>query len=106
MAGDSSDTSSRTSCSSRPDLPGWEWTPRAAMWEEGFRHLQEYVKKNGHAFPTQSYVDHDGYPLGAWIGQQRQKNAKGLLSHDRHERLSKLPGWEWKPPRGAAARRR
>jgi hypothetical protein len=87
-------------------LPGWEWTPRATMWEEAFRRLQEYVRKNGHAFPPQSYVDHDGYLLGAWVSQQRQKNAKGLLSRDRRERLSKLPGWEWKPPRGAAARRR
>ena len=76
------------------------------MGEEGFRHLQAYVRKNGHAFPTQSYVDHDGYQLGAWVGQQRWKNTKGQLSQDRYERLSKLPGWEWNPPRGAAARRR
>jgi superfamily II DNA or RNA helicase len=87
-------------------LPGWEWTPKAASWEDAFRRLREYVRTNGNAFPTQSYVHHDGYKLGAWVSQQRQKNAKGLLSPERHERLSKLPGWVWTPPRGAAARRR
>ena len=87
-------------------LPGWEWTPKAASWEDAFRRLREYVRTNGNAFPTQSYVHHDGYKLGAWVSQQRQKNAKGLLSQDQHERLSKLPGWVWTPPRGAAARRR
>jgi hypothetical protein len=86
-------------------LPGWEWSPRDALWEEGFRQLQKYVKKNGHACPPQSYTDDDGYRLGTWVNQQRGKNTKGLLSPDRHERLSKLRGWEWRPPRGGAARR-
>ena len=86
-------------------LPGWQWSPKAASWEDAFRRLSEYARTNGNAFPTQSYVHNDGFKLGAWVSQQRQKNAKGLLNPDRHERLSKLPGWKWTPPRGAAARR-
>ena len=87
-------------------LPGWQWTPRAALWEEGFRRLQEYVVRNGHASPPQSYTSDDGYRLGSWVSQQRQKNASGTLSPDRRDRLSKVRLWQWTPPRGAAARRR
>ena len=87
-------------------LPGWVWSPRDVLWEEGFRRLQKYVKKNGHACPPQSFTDDDGYRLGTWVSQQRGKNTRGLLSPDRRERLSKLRDWEWNPPRGAAARRR
>jgi len=82
----------------------WEWSPRDALWEESLRRLQKYIKKNGHGCPPQSYIDDDGYQLGAWVGEQRQKNSKGLLSSGRHERLSKLCGWEWEPPHGGAAR--
>jgi Helicase associated domain len=86
-------------------LPGWEWSPLDPLWEEGFRRLQMYIKNNGHACPPRSYTDDDGYQLGTWVTQQRQRNTKGLLSHNRHGRLSKLRGWEWKPRRGGAARR-
>ncbi len=78
---------------------------RAASWEKGFCRLQEYVRKNGHACPPQTYRDEDGYRLGSWVSQQRQKSANDALSHDRRDRLAKLRGWEWTPPRGAAARR-
>jgi hypothetical protein len=86
-------------------LPGWEWSPRDALWEESFRRLQEYVEENGHACPPPSYTDDNGDQLGTRVSQQRQRNTNGLLSPDRHERFSNLRGWEWKPPRGGAARR-
>lgn len=81
-------------------LPGWQWTPRAALWEEGLRQLQEYVRMNGTASPPQTYVSDDGYRLGSWVSQQRQNNKTGTLSPDRHSRLSEVQGWEWTPPRG------
>lgn len=87
-------------------LPGWQWTPRAALWEDGLSRLHEYVEKNGHACPPQTYIAEDGYRLGAWVSQQRQKNASGALSVERRDRLSNVPGWQWTRPRGAAARRR
>ena len=85
-------------------LPGWAVSARTAWWEEGFRRLQEYIGKTGHASPPQSYADEDGFRLGSWVNKQRQNHAKGALSADRAMRLSKLGGWEWNP-RGAATRR-
>lgn len=87
-------------------LPGWQWTPVAALWQEGFRRLQEYVRTNGHACPPQTYLTADGYRLGTWVAQQRQRNAKGALSPDRRELLSGVQGWEWTRPRGGASHRR
>ena len=88
------------------DLPGWQWNPRDALWEEGFSHLLEYGKNHGHHNPTQAHTDEDGYNLGAWISQQRQAQRKGTLNEERAQRLSKLKGWQWIPPRGGAARRK
>ena len=57
-------------------LPGWEWTPNDTRWEDSFRRLQKYAKKNGHACPPQKYEDTDGYRLGTWVSLQRQLYAK------------------------------
>ena len=78
------------------ELPGWAEDAQDAKWEEGFRHLIEYVKENGHACPPQGWVS-NGYRLGAWIRQQRGYFAKGTLDPERRDRLDKLPGWEWEP---------
>jgi hypothetical protein len=78
------------------ELPGWTEDAQAAKWEEGFRHLVEYVEENGHACPPSDCVSND-YRLGPWIGQQRLHFAKETLRADRTDRLDKLPGWEWEP---------
>lgn len=76
-------------------LSGWAVSARAARWEEGFRRLQKYVNKNGHASPPQSYVNEDGYRLGTWVSSQRGYEAVGKLSVERQKRLSALRGWTW-----------
>jgi len=78
------------------ELPGWAEDAQAAKWEEGFRHLTEYVEEKGHACPPSDYGS-NGYRLGAWINQQRGYFAKGILRPDRRDRLGRLPGWEWEP---------
>jgi superfamily II DNA or RNA helicase len=75
-------------------LPGWTWDSRQAAWDKGFQHLQEYVKKNGHARVPQSYVI-DGFRLGNWVNMQRSNFANGILDDDRRTRLQDLPGWSW-----------
>lgn len=86
---------------SRPRRMGLD--RRNSKWDEGFRRLSAYLKHHGSPPP----LDHeqDGYRLGAWVAQQRPLSRTGKLEKDRWAKLDELTGWEWKPPRGAAARR-
>lgn len=78
-------------------VPGWSWDPDADFWEEGFRHLEEYVQQYGDARPPHKYQSSgDNFKLGYWVLGQRQKQAKGKLEADRARRLADLPGWTWR----------
>ena len=90
--------------SSANDLPGWTWDPQAERWQEGFRHLQRYVDRNGHAHVAKSYKDHDDYSLGSWVARQRDDYARGRLDADRVRRLEALPGWRWRVYRSYLAK--
>lgn len=72
-------------------LPGWSWDPKADQWEDGLRHLREYVDVHSTAGVRDDYVCTDGYRLGKWVGKQRTKWAN--LPADRQHRLRGLPGW-------------
>jgi superfamily II DNA or RNA helicase len=74
-------------------LPGWSWDPFADKWEEGFRHLMEYVDIVGQARVRDDYRTIQGYRLGGWLTTQRMKINR--LSSDRKARLEALPGWSW-----------
>jgi len=76
------------------DLPGWTWDPFADDWEEGFRRLQEYIERHGHARVGSSYKV-DGYKLGTWVSKQRALKSRDTLEADRQHRLQDLPGWAW-----------
>jgi hypothetical protein len=61
------------------ELDGWSWGLYVDRWEEGFRRLQNYVETHGHArVPSFCALD-DGYPLGAWVSEQRRTRAEGIL---------------------------
>ena len=77
-------------------LPGWRWERNllAEAWEEGFRHLEKYVRQHGNALVSVSETI-DGYRLGVWTETQRQKHQKGTLAADYEHRLDALPGWIW-----------
>ena len=74
-------------------LPGWAWNAIEDQWEDAFQHLEEFVRKEGHARIPSSYLASDGYKLGRWIGKQRL-NRSGM-SQERKERLEALAGWVW-----------
>jgi hypothetical protein len=78
------------------DVPNWTWDPIADMWEEGFRHLKEYVAQHGDSRVPQQYRASD-YRLGSWVNSQRANGRSGILTPDRRERLEALPGWTWDP---------
>ncbi|MGO9151653.1 helicase associated domain-containing protein [Mycobacterium sp.] len=48
-----------------------------------------------------SYTTPDGDRLGAWVVDQRNRFARGMLDPDRSARLEELPGWTWGPRRRA-----
>ncbi|MGO9149430.1 MAG: Helicase associated domain protein [Acidimicrobiales bacterium] len=56
---------------------------------EGFRHLKDFVTREGHAMVSVAYIEVDGYHLGQWTAVQRRRHA------ERARRLETLPGWNW-----------
>lgn len=52
-----------------------------------------FIKKEGHARPTDKYKSEDGYLLGSWVANQR--TGKDRMSAERKSRLDALPGWVW-----------
>ena len=64
-------------------------------WEKGYAYLQAYYEENGNADVPTMYVANDGYRLGAWVCDQRERKDK--MSYDRKERLNAL-GFIWEKP--------
>jgi hypothetical protein len=78
-------------------VPGWTWHPHADQWEDGFRHLTEYVERRGDARPVRKVVCDDGFKLGQWVTVQRTTKAKKEMDEQRVRRLEALPNWTWDP---------
>ena len=74
-------------------VPGFEWDPLKAAWEEGFSELLVYVSENGSADVSSNFICTNGYRLGQWVHVQRS-NRKSI-SKERKIRLENLPSWLW-----------
>lgn len=77
-------------------VPGWSWSPQEDAWERGFAVLMSHVGEHGSAAVRRDET-RDGYPLGAWAGEQRNRHTRGTLDAVRRARLEALPGWTWDP---------
>lgn len=76
-------------------LPGWAWEAIDSRWDDAYARLKRFAEREGHSRVPAAYQDADGFPLGAWVGTQRQVRREGKLARERHERLAELPGWAW-----------
>ena len=66
-----------------------------SSWEEGYGHLTTYVQANGDARVAPLYRTAEGYRLGQWVSNQRQR--RDSLSPERRVRLEAVAGWVWDP---------
>ncbi len=74
-------------------LRGWSWNTRDDAWNDGFRRLEEFVTREGHANVPGAFRTRDGFSLGKWVNKQRTRRRQ--LAADRIERLTELNGWTW-----------
>ena len=58
-------------------------------WNEGFKHLQKYFKREGHSYVPTIYKT-DGFPLGTWIQSRRKENNKNKLSKEKLKQLKSV----------------
>jgi hypothetical protein len=77
-------------------VPGWSWRPQDDAWQAGFSVLKALAASTGSSVVRRDLVI-DGYPLGAWVGEQRVRHTAGELPEERRARLEQLPGWSWSP---------
>lgn len=73
-------------------LPGWTWNTREASFDTGYRHLQLFVKREGHARVPSDHSER-GFPLGRWVHKSRQRRAG--MAPERTRLLTAFPGWAW-----------
>ena len=78
---------------------GMAWGSRyEQLWEEGYRHAEEYYRANGNLRVPAAYRCEDGYALGRWIVRQR-----AAADPARRRRLEEI-GMVWEKKDSWAAR--
>jgi superfamily II DNA or RNA helicase len=78
---------------SRLDSIGFSWDPYGELWENGFKSLTLYHKREGSALVPLRHLE-NGFNLGIWVSSQRKE--KGKLSVEKINRLNSL-GFVWDP---------
>ena len=77
---------------------GMRWTNQHnTKWENGFEHAKEYVRAKHSLLVPPSYVSSDGFKLGDWVANQREKYRAGSLSDEQRVRLEEI-GMPWELP--------
>ena len=69
----------------------FSWNPYEEKWENGFKILQAYKKRQGHCRVPRKLII-NGVNLYNWVASQRRK--KGKLPHEKIEKLDAL-GFDW-----------
>lgn len=69
---------------------GMCWNRYKDRWKVGFLYAERYFIEHGEINIPINYITTDGFPLGVWISQQRNKYKKGKLSLEQIKLLEKL----------------
>lgn len=72
---------------------GFCWDALEDMWEEGYRHAQQYYEENGELNAIRKYVCEDGYRLGQWLATQRsvrRGRTSGNLTEEKIKKMDEL----------------
>jgi hypothetical protein len=72
---------------------GFDWDPIKTLWETGIEQLEAFVKEHKHCRVPQQYTSSDGFNLGQWVANRRQKQDR--VSPEQRETLNEL-GFVWK----------
>lgn len=79
-------------------------TPKQATgWNQGYQYAKQYFEENGHLFVPKKYTALDGFELGKWIWEQREKYlglSGGELSDKKIDMLEEI-GMFWEDLRNA-----
>ena len=79
----------------RLDALGMIWGNRNDLaWERGFAHAEAYAAEHHTLNISPSYKTSDGYKLGGWVADQREKYRAGKMKPERKAKLDAL-GMPW-----------
>ena len=82
----------------RLDALGMIWGNRNDLaWERGFSHASAYAAEHHTLNIPPSYKTPDGYKLGGWVADQREKYRAGKMKPERKAKLDAL-GMPWQLP--------
>ena len=77
----------------RLDNLGFNWNPLTYQWEEAFKALAKFHRKEGHCLVSRTYT-HKNIQLGNWVMSQRKNRSQ--LSVDQIKRLESID-FNWDP---------
>ena len=81
----------------RLDEIGMLWDDKfTRAWENGFEHAKAYFVQNGNLDVPTMFVCEDGFKLGFWIANHREKSGT-RITDERRERLNSI-GMIWAKP--------
>lgn len=70
-----------------------------SRFQKGLAHLRSFAEEFGHACPASAYIAPDGYRLGDFLCnlRNRYRDDRRELAPERKVALEALPGWDWSP---------
>ncbi|MCM1235160.1 MAG: helicase associated domain-containing protein [Ruminococcus flavefaciens] len=85
----------------------WIKPKQVTGWNQGYGYAKQYFEENGHLFVHKKYITSDGFELGKWIWEQRERYlglSKYEISDERIDMLEdigmfwedlKNSEWDW-----------